>query len=63
MLTSHSGRHCRSAMKLRRDLAGPMPAGFVLRRFTVGAFPQGHDQIIRTDITAMTVMQQATMRT
>jgi hypothetical protein len=46
-------------MKLRRDLA-EVPLVSLLALFR-GDDPQGHDQIIRTGIVAMTAIQQAAM--
>jgi len=45
LFTSHGGRLSRSVMKLRHDLAGPLPTGFVVGALPWRPFPQGHDQI------------------
>ena len=44
LFTSHDRRLSRSVMKLRHDLAGPLPAGFAAGTLPWD-YPQGHDQI------------------
>ena len=63
LFTSHGGRLSRSVLKLRHDLAGTVTRRFRCRHITVEGIPRGTTRLIRTGVTAVTVMQQATMRT